>query len=214
MTTAESVGSPPSALKVLSLNVWGLAYISKARQFRLRHIADRIAQGDWDVIALQEIWVESQDWKMLQSKCAQRLPYSKFFYSGAFGSGLAILSRFPIVATHTHPYSLNGQPIDVGHGDWFVGKAAGCVTLDLGGSLLVDVYDTHVSVPRDPGMAACYPAAADSRRERLPYRDEDCCCWRRDWPRKQQSASYYTVLGTLQAGTEQCGARSTRDCGE
>lgn len=65
--------------------------------------------------------------------------------SGAAGSGLAILSRFPIIATHTNTYSLNSHPIYVGHGDWFVGKAAGCVTLDLGQGMIVDVWNTHVS---------------------------------------------------------------------
>lgn len=145
MATPSSSTSPPSSIKVLTLNVWGLAYLSKARQFRIGHIADRIAKGDWDIVALQEIWVESDDWRLLRSKCSSRLPYSKFFLSGAFGSGLAILSRFPIKATHTHPYTLNGLPIHVGHGDWFVGKAAGSVTLDLGGGFLVDVFDTHVS---------------------------------------------------------------------
>ncbi|CAO1631803.1 unnamed protein product [Parajaminaea phylloscopi] len=140
---STSSSPPPTSLKVLTLNVWGLAHISKARRFRIEHIADRIACGDWDIVALQEIWVESEDWRMLRERCSSRLPFSKFFYSGAFGSGLAILSRFRIVATHTHPYSLNGLPIHVGHGDWFVGKAAGSVTLDLGDGLVIDVFDTH-----------------------------------------------------------------------
>lgn len=134
---------PPKTLKVLTLNVWGLNYLSKLRQFRISHIADRIYSGSWDVVALQEIWCEQEDWQYLKAKVEHRLPYSKFFLSGAFGSGLAILSRFPIYSSHTQPYSLNGLPIHVGHGDWFVGKGAGCASIDLGDGLLVDVWDTH-----------------------------------------------------------------------
>jgi sphingomyelin phosphodiesterase 2 len=141
--SSSSSPSPPSTFKVLTLNVWGLAYISKARQFRIRYIAERLAEGDWDIVALQEIWVESDDWRFVRSRCAERLPYTKFFYSGAFGSGLAILSRFPIFATHTQPYTLNGLPLNVGQGDWFVGKAAGSISIDLGDGLLVDVFNTH-----------------------------------------------------------------------
>lgn len=65
--------------------------------------------------------------------------------SGSFGSGLAILSRFPITATHTHPYTLNGHPVMVHHGDWIVAKAAGCATLDIDGLGALDVWVTHVS---------------------------------------------------------------------
>lgn len=64
---------------------------------------------------------------------------------GAFGSGLALLSRFPIIASHTHPYTLNGHPVLVHHGDWVVAKAAGCATLDVEGLGHLDVWVTHVS---------------------------------------------------------------------
>lgn len=73
--------------------------------------------------------------------------------SGAFGSGLAILSRHPILRTRTVPYLLCGLPIHVHHGDWIVAKAAGCATIALPQGDEVDVWVTHVSGPR----AACPP---------------------------------------------------------
>lgn len=82
---SSTSASPPSHLKILTLNVWGLKYISKHRQFRINHIANRIAEGDWDVVALQEIWVESEDWRRLRATCEDRLPHSKFFYRCAGG---------------------------------------------------------------------------------------------------------------------------------
>lgn len=43
-----------------------------------------------------------------------------------------------------HPYSLNGQPIDVAGGDWFVGKGAAHIVIlhPLLGQ--VQIFNTHV----------------------------------------------------------------------
>jgi hypothetical protein len=67
-----------------------------------------------------------------------------FGRSGALGAGLAIFSRFPIVAATIHPYSLNGSPIDVLAGDWFVGKAAASVLVTHPILGQVQVFNTHV----------------------------------------------------------------------
>lgn len=133
-------------LSVLTLNCWGLKYISKLRIQRIKAIASHLASSatpHYDFVCLQEIWYESKDWRYLKHTLASRYPHSKFFYSGAFGSGLAVLSRWSILETKTHPYSLNGQPLHVQHGDWFVGKACGCVTVDHPRLGLLDVWNTH-----------------------------------------------------------------------
>lgn len=145
----DSQARPPQdhdQLSVLTLNVWGLNYISKLRIPRIKAIATHLASAStplYDFVCLQEIWYESKDWRFLKHALASRYPHSKFFYSGAFGSGLAILSRWNILETRTHPYSLNGQPIHVHHGDWFVGKACGSVTIDHPLLGLVDLWNTH-----------------------------------------------------------------------
>ena len=72
----------------------------------------------------------------------QLSPYPRV--SGALGAGLAIFTRFPIVTTSVNPYSLNGSPIDVAAGDWFVGKAAASVTILHPVLGLVQIFNTHV----------------------------------------------------------------------
>ena len=68
--------------------------------------------------------------------------------SGALGSGLCILSKFPIVSTSTWPYSLNGSPLHVIQGDFYVAKACGQATLDLGDDIgHVTVLNTHFFAP-------------------------------------------------------------------
>ncbi|KAJ7040347.1 inositol phosphophingolipids phospholipase C [Mycena alexandri] len=135
--------SEVSAIHVLSLNCWGLKYVAKNRTERINAIAAELAKLEHDIIALQEIWVFS-DYEHVRDSVVKRLPYSKFFYSGALGSGLALLSRFPIIATSVHPYSLNGEPIDVGGGDWFVGKAAVSIVISHPVLGQVQVFNTHL----------------------------------------------------------------------
>lgn len=68
--------------------------------------------------------------------------------SGALGAGLALFSRFPIVSASIHSYSLNGSPLDVAGGDWFVGKSAANIVIAHPVLGEVEVYNTHVSAPR------------------------------------------------------------------
>ncbi|KAG6837312.1 hypothetical protein H0H93_011407 [Arthromyces matolae] len=103
-------------IRLLSLNCWGLKFVAKNRIQRIDAIASQLSQSSYDIVALQELWVFS-DYEKIQQRVSSLLPHSKFFYSGALGAGLVIFSKFPIISTSVHPYSLNGTPIDVAAGD-------------------------------------------------------------------------------------------------
>ncbi|KAJ7675355.1 Endonuclease/exonuclease/phosphatase [Mycena rosella] len=160
-------------LRVLTLNCWGLKYVAKNRTERITAIAKELAKFDHDIIGLQEIWVFA-DYEHVRDSVLKRLPYSKFFYSGALGSGLALFSRFPIIGTSVHPYSLNGTPIDVGGGDWFVGKAAFSKLARQAAELGRYVISTgdFNSIPSTLPMALIreYAALSDSWAPRTPRR--------------------------------------------
>ncbi|KAF5385348.1 hypothetical protein D9615_001203 [Tricholomella constricta] len=128
---------------VLSLNCWGLKYVAKNRSERIEAIANELEHSNYDIVALQEIWVFA-DYEKVQERVSSRLPHSKFFYSGALGAGLAIFSRFPMISTSVYPYSLNGAPIDVAAGDWFVGKAASSVVILHPVLGQVQIFNTHL----------------------------------------------------------------------
>ncbi|KAI0756251.1 DNase I-like protein [Daedaleopsis nitida] len=130
-------------LKLLTFNCWGLKYVSKFRKERVTAIANVLASSDYDVITLQELWVFA-DFEYVRAAVSKKLPYSKFFYSGALGAGLVIFSRFPIAAATVHPYSLNGSPVDVLAGDWFVGKAAASVVIVHPILGQVQIFNTHL----------------------------------------------------------------------
>lgn len=131
--------------------------------------------GGYDVVALQELWVRS-DYELVAERAKQAgLIHSRFFYrcapprpssspslssltlaslspcSGAIGSGLAILSRHPIVSAFVSPYPLNGFPLHFIEGDFFAGKAVCGTTLDVDGLGKVDVLNTHMYAPGGEG---------------------------------------------------------------
>ncbi|KAG8693503.1 phospholipase C type enzyme [Ceratobasidium sp. 394] len=147
--TAEPLEMDPSRdprdteIRVLTLNCWGLKYVSKDRVERIRAIGDEIAVSNYDIVGLQELWVRA-DYEYIKSKLNHKLPYSKYFLSGALGAGLVIFSRFPVISTTLHPYSLCGSPLDVGGGDWFVGKAVVSALIEhpLLGEL--EIFNTHL----------------------------------------------------------------------
>lgn len=142
-----SSSSPPSQITILSLNVWGLKHISAQRAPRIEAIASSITtlSPPPDIVGLQECFC-STDFEAVRAATASMLPHAKYFHSGAFGSGLAIFSRWPIEESCMTPYVLNGRPSAFWRGDWYVGKgiARAAVRIAPGDDGLVQVFNTHV----------------------------------------------------------------------
>ena len=66
------------------------------------------------------------------------------YFSGMFGSGLCMFSKFPILETFQRNYSLNGYAHRIVHGDWFCGKGVGLAKIIVN-DLRINIYVTHVS---------------------------------------------------------------------
>jgi sphingomyelin phosphodiesterase 2 len=136
-------------LNLLTLNCWGLLHISALRTPRLDEIGRQLAllTPPPDIVALQECWTQD-DYKAIRHHTRQILPYGKFYHSGAFGGGLAILSRWPIEESTMFKYPLNGRPTAFWRGDWYVGKGIACAKIRFGSRRkdVIEVFNTHVSV--------------------------------------------------------------------
>ncbi|KAI9738786.1 MAG: phospholipase C type enzyme [Cirrosporium novae-zelandiae] len=145
--------SSPNNIKVFSLNCWGLKYISKQRHERLVEIGKRIALLEPEIVGLQECWT-AEDFQSIRIETRRILPFGKFYHSGIFGGGLAILSRWPIIESSMFRYPLNGRPTAFWRGDWYVGKGVACATIRTGPNQddIVDVFCTHLHAPyeREP----------------------------------------------------------------
>lgn len=133
---------------MITLNCWGLKFLSKFRHERLLEIGKRIATADPtpQIVGLQECWTQ-QDYRSIRAETRDILPYGKFYYSGIFGGGLAILSKWPIEESNMLRYPLNGRPTAFFRGDWYVGKgvASARIRYGPGPKDVMEVFTTHVS---------------------------------------------------------------------
>ena len=73
------------------------------------------------------------------------LQYSHYFYSGIYGSGLCILSKYPIVMAMFHSWAVNGYVHRIQHGDYFGGKGVGLCKIRINQEI-INVYIAHVSL--------------------------------------------------------------------
>ncbi|KIW16143.1 hypothetical protein PV08_06194 [Exophiala spinifera] len=145
--------STPSSINVLTLNCWGLKYLSKFRTERLSEIGNRIANytPELDIVGLQECWTFA-DYLNIRNRTRSILPYAKYYHSGIFGGGLAIFSRWPIRDSSMFRYPLNGRPTAFFRGDWFVGKGVACAQIQMPDGQMIEVFNTHLHAPyeREP----------------------------------------------------------------
>lgn len=149
-------------LSVLTLNIWGIPIVSKAslkeillellfktksffqdKDFRVRHIAEKLVQSDYDIISLQEVWSE-YDYVKIKERLKPAFPYSHYFYSGVFGSGLCVFSRYKIISSFFHHWPVNGYVHKIQHGDWFGGKGVGLCKIRVDDQI-INFYLAHVS---------------------------------------------------------------------
>ena len=158
-TMLSNRGAPQSSavtsLNILTLNCWGLKFISKFRTQRLEEMGRQLAAAspNPEIVGLQECWTQN-DYLQIRELTRTILPYGKFYHSGIFGGGLAILSKFPIIDSNMVRYPLNGRPTAFFRGDWFVGKGVACATIELAprSGDIVEVFCTHLHAPyeREP----------------------------------------------------------------
>ncbi|KAH6917592.1 inositol phosphophingolipids phospholipase C [Coprinopsis sp. MPI-PUGE-AT-0042] len=129
-------------IRVFTLNCWGLKYITTQREERINAIASFLSSSPYDIVCLQELFVE-RDFEVIRQAVSNNLPFYKQFHGGAVGRGMATFSRYPIIASTVQAYSLNGSPLDLKGADWFAGKGAGSVLVKhpLLGEL--EIFNTH-----------------------------------------------------------------------
>ncbi|KAF8976779.1 hypothetical protein BGZ46_007975, partial [Entomortierella lignicola] len=129
----------------------GLKFVSKDRQDRLTAIGRYLADPSrgYDIVGLQEVWVYD-DFLRIKNLVQDVLPHAKHWHSGILGSGLVILSKYPIVSTTMRRFALNGDPFKFYHGDWYVGKCVVSATLAHPTCGEIEVFNTHLHAGYDP----------------------------------------------------------------
>uniref|UniRef100_A0A0N5B9L8 sphingomyelin phosphodiesterase n=1 Tax=Strongyloides papillosus TaxID=174720 RepID=A0A0N5B9L8_STREA len=137
-------------LKVATLNCWAIKiplFGSKDRQKRIKAIGDYLYESDYDIVAFQELWAES-DYNYIAEVVKKIFPFTHYFHNGYTGSGTCVFSRHRIISTFKHCYSLNGFAHHIHRGDWFGGKLIGMAEIQIG-SIKVAFYTTHLHAEYD-----------------------------------------------------------------
>ncbi|KAG0762974.1 hypothetical protein G6F62_002354 [Rhizopus arrhizus] len=116
---------------------------SLIQKYRLQAIAHYLNQGEYDIIALQEVWMW-KDYIYIKETLESKLPFAIYFHSGTLGSGLVMFSRYPILSSNYIKFTLAGKPLKVFEGDFYVGKGCGSICIDVPNTGLIDVYTTHL----------------------------------------------------------------------
>lgn len=146
---------PP--LRVLTFNIWGLPF-SDHRGFRIHSIAKTLSALSLDIIGLQEAWLPRD--RAVIAGCLARsgVRYAHYDRSGLFGSGLFLLSRYPIIAANFHRFSLGGMPEKISaDGEYLSGKGIAFARIQSPFGLL-DVYNTQLIAQYKPDEKDEYQA--------------------------------------------------------
>ncbi|MBI5201786.1 MAG: endonuclease/exonuclease/phosphatase family protein [Elusimicrobia bacterium] len=137
---AAAAFAAPKPVSVVSYNVAGVPVVHPKIDERMDAIGKRLASGGWDVVALQEVWRDSDAEKLIE---ASGYPYhARAKQRWIFGDGLLILSRFKILETESLSFEHRTTHWFRPDGEQFAHKGALLARLDAPGGEL-DVVDTH-----------------------------------------------------------------------
>jgi len=112
----------------------------------MRAIGRALACMDVDVAGLQEVFWEGDRRLIALAAAEGGLAFSHYFQSGLMGSGLFILSRYPIDEASFLRFRLNGRPQDLIRSDYYAGKGVGRARI-LTPAGPVDIYNAHFIAP-------------------------------------------------------------------
>ncbi|MBI4348237.1 MAG: endonuclease/exonuclease/phosphatase family protein [Elusimicrobia bacterium] len=127
-------------LRVLSYNVAGVPIVHPKINQRIKAIGELLAKGEYDVIAVQELWLDRHAERLYR---AAGLPNrARAPQRWLFGDGLMILSRYPIRETKWLSFSKRTEHRFRLDGEQFAHKGALLARIETP-SGEIDVIDTH-----------------------------------------------------------------------
>lgn len=192
-TRFSTVTPPPTfqplRLRVVTWNLWGILWFTPRRAERMQFIAREIVKLKPDIVGFQEVFVQSDRDLLTTALSDAGLPHSRYFSSGLVGSGVLLVSRYPIESEGFIRYTENGRPEAVHHGDWWAGKGLALCTLRLPDHSLLYIANTHMHARYRGQYHATQLAQA---RQLIPWatrvKDTNApALWLGDWNSKPDS---------------------------
>ncbi len=143
LATPPAPPAKPFTLKIATFNIQDTYVVGFNRPARMRAIGRVLQQLDPDVVGFQEAFVEDERAILIQALGNSRLAHSQYFGSGTVGSGVFIMSAFPIQEAWFHRYTTANEWYKVWEGDWWAGKGVGLARIALPNGGFLDLYNTH-----------------------------------------------------------------------
>ncbi len=143
------LASPPplwqetQTLRIVTFNIQDTYIVGQNRAQRMRAIADKLTQLNPDIVGFQEAFIQNDRELLANSLESSRLKHHTYFRSATVGSGLFIMSAFPIEETWFHRYPVANPWYKVWEGDWWAGKGVGLARIRLSENAYIDFYNTH-----------------------------------------------------------------------
>jgi len=140
-------------LRVMSLNVWGMpAKVgSEDKELRMKAIGEHIQKAEYDIYLLAELWMRP-DHTTIRNLIPEdyfMTEYGDFAHSlcdgrvlPTFCSGLAIVSKFPILEKEFHAFTYRGDAKKE-DGEYWARKGAGRIRVEPSPGIMVDAFVTH-----------------------------------------------------------------------
>lgn len=135
-------------MRIVTFNTWGVPFTADL-EMRTWALSQLLASCDYDIVCLQEVWQKKHLDTILSGAQAGGFGYHHHYKSGKLGSGLVILSRYPILEADFHKFRLGGRMDTQFRGDYFVGKGIGFARIETP-SGIIDVFNTHPNAQYDP----------------------------------------------------------------
>merc|ERR1711874_404564 len=140
-------------LRVMTYNTWGIPHTfgSKDKEERMEKIGHLLSRGDYDLVLLEELWMRP-DHETIKSSLGPELYMTEYDdlnkCQGTIWpwgcSGLAIISRFPILERNFTQFTDQGPFSHIfSDGEYFSGKGVGRVAISPKEGIEVDVFVTH-----------------------------------------------------------------------
>lgn len=146
----QDVPPAPTELRVVTLNT-GLIAVTPLMAERLELLLASDLLRKYDIVALQEVTLAGDAARIVASARALGLGFAHAFdggvgipfWPGCQGTGMLVLSRWPIQEAIYRRYVVNGKPEHLHHYDYYGAKGTGLCRISLGDTIL-NLYVTHM----------------------------------------------------------------------
>ncbi len=129
-------------LKALTFNAAGIPIIHPHWNERRAAIGEKLREGGYDLVVLQETWLDKDALALAEGA---GLPYyTRYQRSISVGTGLTILSRYPILEKHERPFTCRPSALRWMSGESVANKGVLMVRIETPKGPL-DVYTAHLT---------------------------------------------------------------------